>query len=242
MCCDGGFPAPGSFAERAREVGAAPTLRRLARALRRLRAPNPASPSASTRWLERARFGRREPLPLGHEFLTVGWHGRIDEMGPLRLSLPRQEPRRRADEPALAAAHGGTLPGGAPFQINEHGLALWFTTPLYLWLLWPKGLDSHADRRWLYAVAALSAALPAAFDLLYQNSGWRQFGYRFSNDYSILLFVLLAIGARPMRALFAIAAAWSVAWNAFGAAHLRQGRLLAILFHRGSQTVVYQPD
>ncbi|MBX4298655.1 hypothetical protein K4H04_23130, partial [Mycobacterium tuberculosis] len=26
----------------------------------------------------------------------------------------------------------------APFQINEHGLALWFTTPLYFWLFRPK--------------------------------------------------------------------------------------------------------
>ena len=89
---------------------------------------------------------------------------------------------------------------GAPFKINEHGLALWFTTPLYFWLLWPKRFDGQPERKWLYVVSAVSAALPAALDLLYQNTGWRQFGYRFSNDYAVLLFVLLAIGARPMRA------------------------------------------
>ena len=122
---------------------------------------------------------------------------------------------------------------GAPFKINEHGLALWFTTPLYFWLLWPR-FDGHAgrERRWLYVVAALSAALPATMDLLYQNTGWRQFGYRFSNDYAVLLFVLLAVGARPMRWLFATAAAWGVAWNLFGAVDVRQGAVRPVLLPR----------
>jgi hypothetical protein len=31
-------------------------------------------------------------------------------------------------------------------------------------------------------------------DLLYQNSGWVQFGYRFATDYMIVLFVLIALG------------------------------------------------
>ena len=35
--------------------------------------------------------------------------------------------------------------------------------------------------------------------LFYQNTGWRQFGYRFSNDYAPLLFVLLAIGDTALR-------------------------------------------
>ena len=91
-------------------------------------------------------------------------------------------------------------------------------------------------------MTALSAALPAAMDLLYQNSGWRQFGYRFSNDYAVLLFVLLAVGARPMRALFATFAAWGVAWNVFGAATFDKARFDRFYFRDGSQTVVYQPD
>ena len=89
---------------------------------------------------------------------------------------------------------------------------------------------------------AISVALPAAVDLLYQNSGWRQFGYRFSNDYSLLLFVLLAVGARPMRGLFAAAAAWSIAWNAFGAATFDKAQYARFYFTDGSQVIVYQPD
>ncbi len=131
---------------------------------------------------------------------------------------------------------------GAPFKINEHGLALWFTTPLYFWLLWPKRFDGQPDRKWLYAVVALSAAVPAALDLLYQNPGWRQFGYRFSNDYAVLLFVLLAIGARPMRAVFGVFAAWGLAWNIFGAATFDKAQFDRFYFRDGSQTVVYQPD
>ena len=131
---------------------------------------------------------------------------------------------------------------GSALKINEHGLALWFTTPLYFWLLWPKRFDGQPDRRWLYVVVALSAAIPAAMDLLYQNTGWRQFGYRFSNDYSVLLFILLAIGARPMRTLFAAAAAWSIAWNSLGAATFDKARFDRFYFRDGSQTVVYQPD
>jgi len=130
----------------------------------------------------------------------------------------------------------------APFQINEHGLALWFTTPLYLWLLYPKRFDGEPERKWLYGVIALSAALPAALDLLYQNSGWRQFGYRFSNDYSVLLVALLALGARPMRRVFATFAAWGLAWNTFGAATFDKAAFDRFYFREGSQTVVYQPD
>ena len=153
---------------------------------------------------------------------------RACEVGPLQLPLPREEPRRRAHEPALApAARTAARPFGAPFKINEHGLALWFTTPLYFWLLWPKRFDGQPDRKWLYAVVALSAALPAAMDLLYQNSGWRQFGYRFSNDYAVLLFVLLAVGGRPMRGS-SRAAAWGVAWNLFGAPR-STGRVRSLL-------------
>ena len=139
-------------------------------------------------------------------------------------------------------ARQGLDPRSPPFQINEHGLALWFTTPLYFWILWPARLESQPERKALYVAVALSAAIPAAMDLLYQNSGWRQFGYRFSNDYSILLFVLIAIGGRTMGGLFAIAAAWSIAWNSFGAATFDKSQFSRFYFTDGSQTVVYQPD
>ena len=48
-------------------------------------------------------------------------------------------------------------------------------------------------------------------NLLYQNSGWFQFGYRFSNDYAVLLFVMLASAVRRMGRAFWVAAVWAIA-------------------------------
>jgi hypothetical protein len=45
-----------------------------------------------------------------------------------------------------------------------------------------------------------------------------------------------------MRSLFAVAAAWSIAWNAFGAATFDKARFDRFYYRDGSQTIVYQPD
>src|SRR5207253_8891598 len=132
-------------------------------------------------WMNHARFGTWNPN-VGHEYLTVFWAARMKKwglfgyhylaknLGVMLTILPWRPP------------HGAESLDGAPFKVNEHGLALWFTTPIYLWIFWPR------RKGWLYGVVAFAAALPALMDLLYQNSGWRQFGYRFSNDYAPLLF------------------------------------------------------
>ena len=83
-----------------------------------------------------------------------------------------------------------------------HGLALWLTTPLYLWLLWPRRVSP------LWRGLAVTAAIIALCDLLYQNSGWEQFGYRFSNDYAVLLVAMLAIGGFRLGRRFWAAAAF----------------------------------
>jgi hypothetical protein len=194
-------------------------------------------------WTNATRYGRATPIYFDHEFLSVAWRARMARWGMLNYHfLAKNLGVSLTSLPWLPSADARAS-FGAPFKINEHGLALWFTTPLYAWLLWPRFEGGGArERRWLYVVVACAAALPAMMDLLYQNSGWRQFGYRFSNDYSVLLFVLLAIGARPMRWLFASAAAWGVAWNVFGAATFDKGAFDRFYFRDGSQVVVYQPD
>jgi hypothetical protein len=190
--------------------------------------------------LNHARYHTWSPFDPGHEYLTVGWRARMIRWGLFGYHfLGKNLGVALTILPWFPAKDG---PFGAPFKINEHGLALWFTTPLYFWLLWPRRFDGNPDRKWLYIVVGLSAALPAAMDLLYQNSGWRQFGYRFSNDYAVLLFVLLAIGARPMRAWFTAFAAWGLAWNVFGAATFDKAQFDRFYFRDGSQTIVYQPD
>jgi hypothetical protein len=238
---DGGLPGEGTWRARLRELGARLDLRALLRRYALFALPILGA-LAFVAWTNWTRYGRPTPVYFDHEFLTVAWRGRMHKWGMLNYHYFAKNLGIALTSLPWLPARGEAAAFGAPFKINEHGLALWFTTPLYLWLLWPKRLGDDAERKWLYVVVALSAALPAAMDLLYQNSGWRQFGYRFSNDYAVLLFILLAVGARPMGKLFATAAAWSCAWNLFGALSFDKAQFDRFYFREGSQTVVYQPD
>jgi hypothetical protein len=180
-------------------------------------------------WHNRARFGRIGDF--GYEYLTVAWQARMKKWGIFSYhylgrnlcvvlgSLPWYDPK-----------------SSTPFEINAHGLALWITTPLYLWLLWPKKSGPVVVA--LY-VTALAVALPG---LLYQNTGWMQFGYRFSNDYAVFLFALLAVIGVRFGKLFTAAAVWSVAVNAFGAATFDTGRFRRFYYEDPSQKIIYQPD
>ena len=71
-------------------------------------------------------------------------------------------------------------------QPSWWGLGIFLTTPLYLWL-------AKADRKspmvWWAAVATALVAVPI---LIHGNVGISQFGYRFSLDFQVLLFVILA--------------------------------------------------
>jgi hypothetical protein len=237
----GGLPIDGTPFARVRQTLSRLDVRALARRYALFAAPILLA-FAVMAWMNWTRYRRASPFPFDHAFLTVAWRSRIAKWGLLGYHYLGKNLGIALTSLPWLSPKDGVTEFGSPFKVNEHGLALWFTTPLYMWLLWPKRFDGQPDRKWLYVVVALSAALPATMDLLYQNTGWRQFGYRFSNDYCILLFVLLALGARPMRVLFAAAAAWSIAWNAFGAATFDKARFDRFYYRDGSQTVVYQPD
>ncbi|MBL0194644.1 MAG: hypothetical protein IPQ09_10560 [Myxococcales bacterium] len=256
-----GLPAAdphGELSQRARLLWAGLDLRKLMTRLAPFAVPLAVVLVLSSA-MNYARFGNPSPTAFGHEHLSVVWKGRIQSWGlfgyhylPKNLGvmltvLPWRPPGGLAcfEGPqhgpfgALSAFVGGLFgarPACTPFRINEHGLALWFTTPVYFWLFRPKA------RSQTYTLLAVAALLPCALDLLYQNSGWRQFGYRFSNDYAVLLFVLLALGQRPMGGLFKACAVWSVAWNLFGAATFDRGEHDRFYFREGSQSVLYQAD
>src|SRR5579883_3377669 len=117
-------------------------------------------PTVRNSWSNWTRYGRASPAYFDHEFLTVGWHARIVKWGLLGYHyLAKNLGIALSSLPFLPPPHA-VNPRGAPFQVNEHGLALWFTTPLYLWVLWPKGLDRDPERKWLYVCVAIAAALP----------------------------------------------------------------------------------
>jgi hypothetical protein len=119
-------------------------------------------------------------------------------------------------------------------MIGSHGLALWVTTPAYLLLLWPRRTTA------LTTTLALGAGAVALLDLCYQNSGWIQFGYRFSLDYAPVLIVLLALGDRVFGRGFKAMLAVAVAVNLFGAVTFDR---MPQFYHRDlSQRTIFQPD
>jgi hypothetical protein len=105
-----------------------------------------------------------------------------------------------------------------------------------LWLLWPKRLTAPLTALWI-TVAAV--AVPTLF---YQNTGWSQFGYRFSNDYAVFLFALLAIGGRRIGFGMASAMLFAVAVNTFGALTFGRSEYGRFYYSDPSQEKYYQPD
>lgn len=185
-------------------------------------------------WLNNARFHDPRPWAFGHEYLTVGWQGRIRRWGLFSYHfLPRNLGVMLASLP-WKHAPGEVITGRPPFMISGHGLALWFTTPFYFWLFRPKHVTFLT---WAAFFAALG---PLVMNLLYQNSGWFQFGYRFSNDYAILLFVMLAVGGRKLGKVFWVAAIWAIAWNVVGAVTFEREKFGQLYSH--DSNAVYPVD
>ncbi len=179
--------------------------------------------------LNRVRFGKVSDF--GYEYLTVAWQARMRHWGLFDYHF-----LARNLGVVLTSLPWHTPGSSTPFQVNEHGLALWVTTPLYLWLIWPKKTGPIVIA--LYATAA-AVAIPGLF---YQNTGWMQFGFRFSNDYAVFLVALLALTGHRMGRLFALAAIWSVAVNTFGAVTFDRGEFRRFYFEDPSQRILYQPD
>ena len=95
---------------------------------------------------------------------------------------------------------------------DGEGMSLFATTPAWVLLFFPKDKPRLWVPLWLTTAAV---ALPGFF---YQNTGYYQFGYRFSLDYTPYLILLLALGGRALDGLFWVLALAGVAVNAWGAA------------------------
>ena len=94
-------------------------------------------------------------------------------------------------------------------------MSMLVTTPALGYTVAPASRSPLSRGLWL---SILAAAIPA---LLYQNSGFLQFGYRFSLDYIVFLVMLLAVGGRRFTWLFKAMVIFGIAVNLFGANHLR---------------------
>jgi hypothetical protein len=182
---------------------------------------------ALTLWHNAARFG--DPFEVGYRYLDVIWRARIEKWGLFSYHyLGRNLGVITSSLPWLGSPE-------APIRVSGHGLALWLTTPAYFWLLWPRRTDAphHA-----LLVTAAFVAIPT---LLYQNTGWVQFGYRFSNDYAVFLFALLAVGGRRFGPGFWAVTIFAVLVNAFGALTFDRPAGADVYVIERSQRV-YEPD
>jgi hypothetical protein len=179
-------------------------------------------------WHNRARFG--SAFDFGHKWLAIGWRGRIDKWG---LFSYHYLGRNLA---VVLTSLPYTGVSGAPFQINVHGLALWVTSPFLAWAVWPRRASG------LFVALAITALAVAAPSLLYQNSGWIQFGYRFSNDFAPFLIALVAVGRRRLTVPFWVLAAIALVVNAFGAATFQRAPYSRFYFVDGTQKILHQPD
>jgi hypothetical protein len=176
--------------------------------------------------MNRARFD--DAFEFGHSHLQIRWNSRIQTWGLFNYHfLGRNLAVLLAALPWLSSI--------APYlKISRHGLAVWVTTPQLLLVLWPK---RHS---WLMTSLAWAAGCVALGDLLYQNSGWVQFGYRFSLDYSLALFGLLALGGRSFGKLFYALTVYAFAINLFGA--ITFDRYNRFYDDDPTQRVIFQPD
>jgi len=78
---------------------------------------------------------------------------------------------------------------------DPHGMSLLLTLPLLVFILWP--LRQSRLHLPLWATVAL-CALPG---FLYQNTGYAQFGFRFSLDYTPYLLLLFAVGGWSLKSI-----------------------------------------
>jgi hypothetical protein len=179
-------------------------------------------------WHNYVRFG--SIFEFGHHYLVIGWRPRIDKWGLFSYHyLPKNLGVMLTSLPWVTKVP-------RYLQINVHGLALWVTTPIFLWLLWPR----RTVGPWRPLVIA--TVLVAVFDLCYQNPGWQQFGYRFSNDYALFMMAMLAVGGFRFGRGFWAAAALGVVINGFGALTFDRTGYGDFYYVDFSQQVIYQPD
>lgn len=154
--------------------------------------------------LNKLRFG--DISDPGYRYLQIRWQGRI-----LRWGLFNYHYLSRNLAIALTVLPFASRV--APYvQVSRHGLALWVTTPQYLELARPKRSSAVA------VSLGVAAAAIALIDLLYQNSGWEQFGFRFSNDFAVLLIALLAVSGRRIGRVHIALLVVAMVVNGFGAA------------------------
>lgn len=115
----------------------------------------------------------------------------------------------------------------APYLIYSwHGQAIQWTSPHLLWALSLRQERSSLTRP--RALLGVVAMITMILLLLYQNTGWVQYSWRFSLDVIPILSCLIVLNGRPLNTrLFKSAVLWGVFINLIGA--LAFGRLTPLV-------------
>ena len=156
------------------------------------------------------------PWEFGHTYLASGTIARIRDFGLFHINFLG---RNLTAAFTLLPRVTDTFPY---IQLSNHGLSILLTTPAVVLVLWPKRSVP------IVRSIGLAAACVAVPILLYQNTGWIQFSYRFALDVLPYIVAALAIGARPLDRWFKALIIAGILVNAAGAATFhRVGKLYA---------------
>jgi len=142
---------------------------------------------------------------IGHKYLNISWQDRIQRWGLVNYHfLSRNLTCALLLLPRILNQY--------PFvKVSEHGMSMLVTSPTLAYTVAPAERSPLARGLWL---SILATAIPS---LLYQNSGFQQFGYRFSLDYIVFLMMLLAVGGRRFTWVFKTLVIFGIVVNLFGA-------------------------
>lgn len=145
------------------------------------------------------------PFEFGHTFLADGTRNSIRNHGLFSFWFARDNLGAMLTNPPV-------FDGKAPFiHITRHGLGLLWTSPFLLIALWPRVRNAYT-RNLTVTIVVIASIL-----VLYQNTGWAQFSYRFALDFMPYLFALIAVGGREFNRAFMAAGVFGILMNTFGA-------------------------
>lgn len=179
-------------------------------------------------WMNEVRF--HSVSKFGHTFIDFAQNPRISEFGLfhyryLGLNLT-----------AMFTLFPRILTHYPYVIISAHGLALWISSPVILWAVWPKsprtvpfryrgGVPSvpvsQSYYRWIFWLTILAVAIPHVF---YQSSGWGQAGYRYALDYFPYLFAMIAFSNHRLKPGIVAAIIFGIMVNVFAAVTFERHR------------------
>jgi hypothetical protein len=163
--------------------------------------------------MNEARFDN--PFEFGHIYLAEGTRDSIRKHGLFSSwFLNRNLQAMLVNLPVLTFAYPWV-------HISRHGLSLFATTPPLALLT--RYRCANVRLSWALWGTVLAVAIPAAF---YQNTGWSQFGFRFSLDWTPYMMALLAVDERAVGRGYKVLILLAILVNLFGAVTFERAAML----------------